>query len=149
MRKPSFSQAIQQIIEQDARYNEDAYHFLREALDYTIKLYAKPESGESRHVSGQELLEGIRKYAIQEFGPLAKTVLNRWGIHTTDDFGAIVFNLVEKGILGKNDKDSIEDFTNGYNFDEAFLHPFKPGYEDTDPAPQSESLNNESGGSES
>jgi uncharacterized repeat protein (TIGR04138 family) len=127
LKKPSFHDAIEQIREEDNRYEVEAYLFIREALDFTIKMYKKPDSGPERHVTGQELTEGIRQYALREFGPLAQTVLEHWGIHQTEDFGYIVFNLVEKGILGKTDQDSPRDFANVYDFNEAFKRPFLPG----------------------
>jgi uncharacterized repeat protein (TIGR04138 family) len=127
MKKVHFNEALGQILREDPRYDEHAYYFLREALDFTIKLLAKPAGGAARHVSGGELLEGIRQYALQEYGPMARTVLNRWGVKRCEDFGEIVFNLVQKGILGKTDQDRKEDFAGGYDFDEAFLQPFRPG----------------------
>ena len=126
MRKLSFNEALAQILREDKRYDEQAYHFLREALDFTIKLLAKPAGGPGRHVSGAELLDGARQYALQEFGPMAKTVLGRWGIKRCEDFGEIVFNLVGKGVLGKTEQDRKEDFAGGYDFDAAFCLPFRP-----------------------
>lgn len=126
MKKVGFNEALTQILAEDRRYDEQAYYFLREALDFTIKLLAKPAEGKARHVSGGELLQGIRQYALQEFGPMARTVLDRWGIRRCEDFGNIVFNLVGKGVLGKTDEDRIEDFAGGYDFDEAFCQPFRP-----------------------
>jgi uncharacterized repeat protein (TIGR04138 family) len=125
MKRISFSEALAQIVREDDRYDEHAYFFVREALDFTIKLLSKPLQGPGRHVSGSELLEGIRQYALQEFGPMAKTVLNRWGVNRCEDFGNMVFNLVEKGVLGKTDQDRKEDFAGGYEFDAAFREPFK------------------------
>lgn len=127
MKKVNFNEALAQILKADVRYDEQAYLFLREALDFTIKLFAKPIGGPGRHVSGNELLDGIRQYALQEYGAMAKTVLNRWGIHNGEDFGNIVFNLIEKGILGKTEQDRQEDFMGGYDFDEAFRQPYRPG----------------------
>ncbi len=129
---------MEQILREDSRYDVLAYHFVREALDHTLKLLSKPTEGEGRHVSGQELLEGVRDYAIGEYGPLAKTVLDRWGVRRCEDFGEIVFNLVEKGILGKTDRDSRDDFAGGYDFDEAFRKPFQP---DTKPVQARKSRN--------
>ena len=126
MKKPSFNEALDVILIEDMRYDREAYLFLKSALDFTIKLLAKPVEGPSRHVTGPELLEGIRQYAIQEFGPLAKTVLNRWGVHQCDDFGEIVFNLVHQGVLGKSETDRKEDFSGGYEFGAAFQKPFRP-----------------------
>lgn len=129
MKKVGFNEALGQILEEDPRYDVQCYHFVKESLDFTIKDFAKPAEGPGRHVSGAELLEGIRKFALQEFGPLARTVLSRWGIHETQDFGHVVFNLVEKGVLGKTEEDNLEDFANGYDFDAAFRAPFLPATE--------------------
>jgi uncharacterized repeat protein (TIGR04138 family) len=108
--------AIRALIrEKDPRYPFEAYQFLYEALDHTIQ-----RIGARRHVSGQELLEGIRDMAVQRFGPLAKMVFDRWNIHRTDDFGELVFNLVDAGLMSKQPTDSREDFHNGFDFDEAF-----------------------------
>jgi uncharacterized repeat protein (TIGR04138 family) len=125
MKKLGFPEALQQILKEDARFDEHAYLFIREALDFTIKLFSKPVEGAGRHVSGAELLEGIRQFSLKEFGPMAKTVLNNWGIKKCEDFGEIVFNLVDKGVLGKTEQDKKEDFAGGYDFDEAFRQPFK------------------------
>jgi uncharacterized repeat protein (TIGR04138 family) len=129
MKKTSFEEALAEILQKDQRYDEHAYYFIREALDFTIRLYAKPPEGQGRHVSGQELLEGVRRFALQEFGPMALTVLNRWGIRRTDDVGEIVFNLVGTGVLGKTDKDRKEDFADVYDFEKTFRGPFLPSTE--------------------
>ena len=111
---------LEALVQRDSRYTVEAYFFLREALDYTVRSLDKP-----RHVSGQELLDGIRKYALSEFGPITRRVLSEWGIHACIDFGNLVFNLVEEGLLGKTEEDSIEDFTPGYDFEAAFIEPFR------------------------
>lgn len=116
----------------DRRYDAGAYLFVREGLDYTLKLLKKQGHSPARHVRGQELLDGLRQFALDEFGPLAKTVLNHWGVHHGEDFGEIVFNLVEIGVLGKTDEDSRADFKGGFDFDTAFVQPFLP---DRKPAP--------------
>jgi uncharacterized repeat protein (TIGR04138 family) len=126
MRKLSFDEALSQILAEHPEYTEDAYHFVREALDFTVKLMGKPVEGPGRHVSGKELLEGIRQYALKEYGPLSRTVLSRWGVTRCEDFGQIVFNLVEKGILGKTEHDRREDFSGGYAFGKAFSDPYQP-----------------------
>lgn len=123
---PSFQESVFDICKRDARYQPDAYFFLVEALDVTIKAIRKDQPDHGRHVSGRELLEGIKGYALDEFGPLTHKVFEEWGIHATQDFGEIVFNLVEAGRLGKTDSDSREDFKDAYDFEEAFLRPFKP-----------------------
>ncbi len=128
MQKTSFAEAIEEIIAHDPRFDRDAYQFVREALDFTVKILKKNPQGPPahRHVSGQELLDGIRRHALDQFGPMSKTVLEHWGIKQCEDFGSIVFNMVEKGILGKTEKDSREDFKGGYSFEEAFVRPFQP-----------------------
>ncbi len=126
MRETDFSRIIDGIREKDPRYDTDAYVFVREALDFTVKMLDRPQDSNRRHVSGAELLDGLRVYALQEFGPMAITVLNAWGVHTTEDIGEIVFHLVEAGVLGKTEEDSKADFAGVYDFDEAFTKPFLP-----------------------
>jgi uncharacterized repeat protein (TIGR04138 family) len=126
MYEAAFMETVSEICREDPRYRPDAYLFVREALDFTTKALKKPNRGPDKHVSGQELLEGIRRYALQEYGPMALTVLHTWGITRTDDFGEIVFNLVESGKLGKTDEDRREDFCGGYDFRAAFEFPFLP-----------------------
>lgn len=127
MQKISIDHAIEQLIQTDSRYLKDAYHFVREGLDFTIKQHKKkPYGSKEHHISGKELLDGIRQYALQEFGPLAYTVMNYWNIRTTEDFGEIVFNLVSIRILKTSETDTKEDFKNGYDFVEAFVRPFEP-----------------------
>lgn len=96
-------------------YTLAAYDFVLRGLDRTIR--ALPEV---RHVSGQELVRGIEGYAKDEFGPMAKHVLNSWGVERTQDFGAIVFDLVEHGVLRKTEEDRLEDFADRFDFAEAF-----------------------------
>jgi uncharacterized repeat protein (TIGR04138 family) len=107
--------ALTETLKQDARYRREAYDFIFEALEFTLK-----KIKEKRHISGQELLDGIRDYALQQFGPLAKMVFNKWGVHKTDDFGEIVFNLVNAGLLGKTEQDSKDDFKGRYDFNDVF-----------------------------
>jgi uncharacterized repeat protein (TIGR04138 family) len=126
MQKIGFGEALDSIAAADPRYQRDAYIFLRDALDFTTKQQKKIKGTAVRHVSGPELLEGVRQYALKEFGPLVVTVFESWGIHSSEDFGHMVFNLIEAGIFGKTDEDSIEDFKNVYDFNEAFVKPFAP-----------------------
>jgi uncharacterized repeat protein (TIGR04138 family) len=126
MQEINFDEAVTQILAKDERYHRDAYFFLREALDFTQKVISKENRGASRHVTGQELLDGLRQYALQEFGPMSKMLLEEWGVRTCHDFGNIVFNMVEIGLLAKTDRDSHDDFQNGYEFTDAFCKPFWP-----------------------
>ncbi|MBI4026081.1 MAG: hypothetical protein HY360_13935 [Verrucomicrobia bacterium] len=131
MQKLSIEQAIAQIVRKDSRYHRDAYAFVREGLDFTIKNIRKGAVAKERHVTGQELLEGIRQHALQEFGPLAHTVLTYWNLRGCADIGEIVYNMVEFRILKTTERDSREDFNNGYDFEEAFVHPFEPARKPT------------------
>jgi uncharacterized repeat protein (TIGR04138 family) len=99
---------------------------VRESLDFTQKLIGKENRGTIRHITGQELLDGIRQFALQQFGPMAATVFEEWGLMNCRDFGDIVFNMVEISLLAKTDKDSRDDFQNGYDFTDAFRKPFWP-----------------------
>lgn len=126
MQETNFEEILERVLAKDTRYPRDAYLFVREGLDFTQKLITKENKGQQRHVSGQELLDGIRQFALSEYGPMVTTVLEEWGIHNCQDFGEIVFNMVESGLLAKTEKDTREDFANGYEFDDAFRKPFLP-----------------------
>ncbi len=126
MSDKNFPEVIREIHGQDNRFGKGAYYFIREALDHTLKSLEKNKSGKSGHVSGNELLEGIREYALERFGPMTMTLLDHWNIRKCRDFGEIVFNLVEHGILGRTENDSLEDFDGGYDFQQAFSEPFLP-----------------------
>jgi uncharacterized repeat protein (TIGR04138 family) len=125
MQKPPFHETLDQVVSRDSRYSREAYGFLREALEFTQKRRRKSRA-ESTHVSANELLEGFREYSLQQFGPMGLTVLEYWGVRSTGDVGRMVFNLIEAGVFGRADDDRIEDFENGFSFEEAFLAPFRP-----------------------
>jgi uncharacterized repeat protein (TIGR04138 family) len=135
MQSVHFEEILDAILAHDDRFAREAYHLVREALDHTQrKVYPEDKPGsvggsiENRHVSGQQLLEGLREYALQSFGPMALTVLEAWGVRRCEDIGEIVFNLVDhgRGMFGKTEQDCREDFREGYDFREAFQHPFLP-----------------------
>jgi uncharacterized repeat protein (TIGR04138 family) len=136
------SHPIARLLEEDTRYTFEAYVFLFEALHYAQNVLEMgadrpteplPEAAEDdeehpgpqHHVSGQELCEAIRRYALDQYGYMAKTVLNSWGIRGTNDFGEIVFNLIRIGQMRKTPSDTIVDFANIFDFDEAFTRDFK------------------------
>jgi uncharacterized repeat protein (TIGR04138 family) len=134
-----FSEVVDQIRRESPRFDKGAYFFVKQALDHTLKSIKKESDGRtSRHVSGQELLGGIREFALQQFGPMTYTVLERWGVRQCEDFGEIVFHLVEYGVLGKTDQDRREDFTGGYDFREAFVRPYEPARPRSLPRPRIE-----------
>ena len=126
MQQLNFEDVLNKIVEESPRYHRDAYLFLREALEFTQKSVGKTNRNLVRHITGQELLNGIREYALAVYGPMAITVLQEWGISSCEDFGNMVFLMVENNLLRKTDQDSPADFKNGYNFDEAFRQPFRP-----------------------
>jgi uncharacterized repeat protein (TIGR04138 family) len=126
MQTQHFDAVLDRVVLVDPRYQREAYCFLREALDYTQKAISKANRGKLRHVTGQELLAGIRAYALGRYGPMTLTLLHEWGIHSCADFGELVFNLVEQNVLSKTETDSRADFREGYDFEEAFAKPFRP-----------------------
>ena len=131
-----------QLLREDKRYRADAYLFLWEALNFAqekLKMgkespsepveEAAEEEPEAkrpqRHVTGQELCEGIRRYALRQYGYMAKTVLNSWGVYRTGDFGEIVYNLIRIGRMRKTKDDRREDFDEQYDFETAFREDFR------------------------
>ena len=126
MHEINFDEAVEQILARDPRYTRDAYAFVREALDFTQKIIGRENSGPIRHITGQELLDGIRQFALKEFGPMVVTVFEEWGVRSCKDFGEIVFNMVEISLLAKTKKDTRDDFQNGYDFTDTFRKPFWP-----------------------
>ncbi|HOX01925.1 MAG TPA: hypothetical protein P5555_05370 [Candidatus Paceibacterota bacterium] len=135
MQEPDFQTTLDRIIAKDPRYHRDAYLFVREALDYTQKTVAKNSPRTPHHVTGQELLEGIRQYALGQFGPLTTVVLETWGVSRCEDFGEIVFNLVDCQLLSKTEQDSRNDFKGVYDFYTAFREPFLPAGKRRKPVP--------------
>ncbi len=113
------------ICEKDGDYDAEAYYFLREALDRTVRALGR-DQGANRHVTGRELCEGLRDHALEEFGPLSLLVLTQWGIYETADFGRMVLALVNEGVFGKTPTDSAADFDDVYSFEDAFDKPYQP-----------------------
>ena len=147
MQKSDFSDCLDALVAADPRFEKEAYLFVREALDWTLKRQeqagaalrkAQKRSGKDsstakdepeRHVSGQQLVAGARDLALGEWGPMAITVLAHWGISSTSDIGAIVYNLIDARIFGKNEGDSRTDFDDVFSFHEAFVRPYLPAAE--------------------
>src|SRR6202023_1860107 len=126
MQKIGFAEALDSIVASDSRYQREAYVFLRDALDFTTKHQKKIKGAAVRHVAGPELLDGVRQYALKEFGPMVITVFDSWGIRSCEDIGHMVFNLIGAGIFGQTDEDSIQDFKAVYDFQDAFVKPYAP-----------------------
>jgi uncharacterized repeat protein (TIGR04138 family) len=121
-------QAMRDLLRQDRRYRFEAYQFIRDSLGYAHNHLVSssenlPRSGEevvSRHVTGQQLCEACRLYAIEQYGYLAKIVLAKWGIRSTSDFGELVYNLIRIEQMRKSESDRREDFDDVYDFEDAF-----------------------------
>lgn len=121
-----------QEVAEEAGYPVDAFVFVQRGLDHTVKrihgelaegesAWIDPETGQSsRHVSGRDLCYGLRDYAIEQYGLLARPLLRRWRITRCEDFGRIVFAMVESGIMQKTDEDELDDFENVFEFSQAF-----------------------------
>jgi uncharacterized repeat protein (TIGR04138 family) len=117
-----YEKTLQDVIDEVGTYPAAAYHFVQSGLNYTVNHVhgEKTEEGVNRHVRGQQLCEGLRDYALSQWGLLARTVLARWNITSTLDFGRIVFAMVENDLMQKTDEDSIEDFRGVFDFKTAF-----------------------------
>lgn len=122
----NFDEVLERIIAKDPRYHREAYLFIREGLDYTQKKISRNNKNEIRHITGRELSDGLREYGLSQYGPLTPTVLEEWGIRSCEDFGEIVFNMVDHGLLSKTETDSRDDFKGCFDFNEAFRKPYVP-----------------------
>ena len=116
---------VEELVRTDHRYAAEAYHFVFEALDLATQLPGN-RFQDSRHIGVSQLLEGLRVLALQQFGPLARCVLESWGIYRTEDFGEVVFSLIEHDLLNQGDGDQKEDFRDGYSFREALDEAYHP-----------------------
>jgi len=128
-----FHPGLAEVVRQDPRYAYEAYEFVFHALSHTQKRLGREppadadrSKGDARyHVSGPELLEGIRELALREFGLMARTVFHRWGIQRTGDFGDIVFNLIQAGLMSKTDRDTRAAFQDVYDLDQALVQGYR------------------------
>jgi len=130
---------MREIAQRDGRYAPEAFRFLFESLGHAVRLAGREgaDPGE-RHVTGQELLAGMRQYASEIFGPLAAAVWRSWGIHSTLDWGRVVFLLVDAKRLSRQESDTIEDFRDGFDFEEAFVGAYEPPLTRADEWPHEE-----------
>ena len=122
---------ISQVRRRDRRFARNSYYFVLDALDYTLVHYGKDRlTGEDRHVGAKELLSGIRDLAVEQFGSMASFVFCQWGVNTTRDFGEVVFNLSDAGLLSRRAEDSRLAFADGYDFEATFEERFRQRLED-------------------
>jgi uncharacterized repeat protein (TIGR04138 family) len=124
---------LAELLRRDRRYHRDAYFFVFEALRFAQEHMGLGQGGPGdaedepeRHVTGQQLCEAIRRYAVEQYGLMSKSVLNEWGVRNTGDFGEIVFNLIEIGQMRKTESDRREDFENVFDFDDGLRDAFLP-----------------------
>jgi uncharacterized repeat protein (TIGR04138 family) len=125
MQPLNFEQAVKKIAAADPRFDSEAYFFVRDALHFTRRAAGRPRN-QARDVGTAELLDGLRRYALDTYGPMAAAVLAEWGVHNCEDFGDIVFNMIAHHCECGTDTDCRDDFKNGYTFDDAFRKPFLP-----------------------
>lgn len=121
-----FEIAVSKIIEKDPRFSIKAYHFLREALDFTLSRIMKDNHDNMRHVSGVELLDGFKDFALDQFGPMTATVMREWGIKNGYHVGEMVYALISEEVFSQQEGDSINDFKGFMSFKDAFEKPFQP-----------------------
>ena len=126
MQHVPFEESVISILGKVDRYDPQAYFFLKEALDFTLKRHMEELGGKGRHVSGKELLEGFRDLAIDQFGPMAITLMEEWGIRECRDIGEMVFLLIEERVFGKQENDRIEDFEGAFDLHQSLQQPFLP-----------------------
>ena len=121
------NEELRKLALQDGRYSPEAFRFLYESLEHALRLTGREQAeGVDRHVSGHEVLMGMRACALQQFGPLAAHVWRSWGVKETLDWGRIVFLLVEHRMLKRQEGDKLDDFAEGFDFDEVFEHCYRP-----------------------
>lgn len=116
--------AVHEVQQRDNRYAPESYAFLCQALGHTVKILER-ENDDDRHVNGRELLSGFRDLAVLEFGPMAAFVIRDWGLERSEDVGNMVYNLIGVGYFGRNETDSIDDFSDGVDLMEALRRPFQ------------------------
>jgi uncharacterized repeat protein (TIGR04138 family) len=126
MQAMQFEQSVVSILKRDKRFDPHAYFFLKDALDFTLKRIAESNNGQARHVSGPELLAGFRDHALEQFGPMASTLMTEWSVRKCQDVGDMVFNLIEEQVFGKQESDKKEDFSEVFDFEASLVTPFQP-----------------------
>ena len=126
MQAMQFEQSVASILKRDKRFDPQAYFFLKDALDFTLKRICDGNGGDARHVTGPELLVGFRDHALQQFGPMARTLMDEWGVRRCEHVGEMVFQLIEEQVFGKQESDKREDFSELFDFENELARPFLP-----------------------
>jgi uncharacterized repeat protein (TIGR04138 family) len=126
MQAMQFEQSVVSILKREKRFDPHAYFFLKDALDFTLRRIAEKNGGQARHVSGAELCEGYRDFALEQFGPMASTLMLEWSVRKCQDIGDMVFHLIDEQVFGKQDSDKPEDFSEAFDFQASLVAPFLP-----------------------
>ncbi len=139
MRNEAFEEAVTRVLKTDARFPREAYRLISVALEHAVRaLHADRRDGTAsdetdasgrQHVTARQLAIGFRDFVLNEYGPFAKGILDDCNLHSTDDIGIVVYNLIAVGAFGKTERDSIDDFHALYDFHETFVEPFLAQYE--------------------
>jgi len=112
----------------ETKFHQDAYRFIYEALHHTqqkLDRVSDVDSEDEAHITGQELMYGVRDLASQRYGILAKNVFAHWNVRSTGDFGRIVFDMIDRGEMRKTERDQLSDFVNVFDFEDAFNHDYQ------------------------
>lgn len=126
MQAVQFEQSVISILKRESRFDAHAYFFLKDALDFTLRRIAETNGGKARHVSGEELLEGFRDHALEQFGPMASTLMAEWGVNQCQDVGDMVFLLIDEQVFGRQESDRREDFAGAFDLHRDLAAPFLP-----------------------
>lgn len=121
-----FEESVLAILRREAKYDGQAYFFLKDALDFTLKRFSEGGHGPGRHVDGEELLAGFRDHAVEQFGPMAATLMEEWGVRECPDVGEMVFQMIEEQIFGKQESDKPDDFAGSFRLLDSMREPFLP-----------------------
>src|SRR5207248_1155229 len=126
---PTKEKTLQDVVDEVDLYPIEAFYFVQEGLKFAVTVIhgEKPDTKLSRHISGAQLCEGLREYALSQWGMLARVVLRRWNITSTLDFGKIVFALIDAGHMQKTENDTLDDFRNVYDFKAGFEGEYQIG----------------------
>lgn len=126
MQPIQFEESVASILRREPRYDAQAYFFLKDALDFTLRRFSAEAEGHGRHVSGEELLGGFRDFALEQFGPMASTLMVEWGVEECSDVGNMVFEMIEEQVFGKQESDCRADFEGSFEMLVALREPFLP-----------------------
>jgi len=132
-----FERAVGEIVRRDPRFDPLAYYFLKDSLDFTVKRLTGGARARYQHITGSELLEGFRDHALEQFGPMASTLMEEWGVREAHHVGEMVFHLIDERVFGRQESDRKEDFANNFDLAESLRRPFLPTRRADRPRPAS------------